>query len=770
MKKIKYAIFTTLLFIVTIAICSCTKEHEHNFKLVEVKSTCETKGYTLYECACGHSYKANFTDESDHVYGKVTYTWNSDCTECEAVRVCVNNSTHKEIEKATITSETVAAKCEENGKTIYTARFTNPGFTTQTKEVEIVATDHKYGEVTYTWNSDCTECEAVRICANDSAHKEIEKAIITSETVAAKCEEAGKTTYTAVFTNSAFTTQTKEVAIEELGHSNKEWEVVYAAKCYELGKEQSLCSNCSTYIYRDIPYINHSYEFVEKILPTYETRGYSIYKCINEGCNHTKNDDYVSKLNDLTFTLNDDKTGYIVNGNNNTKYSRSIEIPSTYNNLPVVKIGETGFINCINLIEIVIPNSIIQIKEGAFAGCYSIEKMTIPFAGCVGNEFWGGSLTYGSSSVSFAFGSLFGRNVFENSYKATQNIDGEGFVVSFYIPESLKEVTVYDDIRMCSFNNIYSLEKVTIKNAEFIADSSFLNCSSLKEIEIPSTLKNIYNTAFTNCNNLESVYYNGTIDNWFNISFSSTVSNPMWFAEKFYCINSLGDYYYPTEIVTPASITEIGNYQLASFEQLEKIEISEKVTKVGYAALSGCVFLEYLKIPFAGLYYYDGDSSSNLFGSIFGNYEHDLTTIVYQTYDFYNSLSMAYYIPNSLNTVEITKYIGNYSLSNLDIIENIVIGDNVLEIGDYAFYSCDGITSINIPKNVEIINFFAFRNCKNLESVYIDNSSIEIDYNVFAGCEKITDVYYCSSSTNWNNLTIQSGNDYLLNAEIHYYS
>ncbi|MBQ1505290.1 MAG: hypothetical protein IIZ48_00800, partial [Erysipelotrichales bacterium] len=75
-------------------------------------------------------------------------------------------------------------------------------------------------EVTYTWAEDNSSVTATRVCANDESHVETETATTTSEvTKAATCEGKGETTYTAVFENEAFATQTKTVEnIEALGH------------------------------------------------------------------------------------------------------------------------------------------------------------------------------------------------------------------------------------------------------------------------------------------------------------------------------------------------------------------------------------------------------------------------------------------------------------------------------------------------------------------------------------------------------------------------
>ena len=50
-----------------------------------VEPTCTERGYTLYECACGHSYQSNFTNALDHDYVKVREDYRYhyyECTRC----------------------------------------------------------------------------------------------------------------------------------------------------------------------------------------------------------------------------------------------------------------------------------------------------------------------------------------------------------------------------------------------------------------------------------------------------------------------------------------------------------------------------------------------------------------------------------------------------------------------------------------------------------------------------------------------------------------
>ena len=115
----------------------------------------------------------------------------------------------------------------------YTAVFTNPAFETQTQTVEIGALGHLYGEASYKWTKTDKgyTCTATRICQNDNTHVDKEAVVAAVEVAkAATCEEKGEETYTAVFTNKAFKTQTKTVETDALGH-------LYGEVSYKWTKE-----------------------------------------------------------------------------------------------------------------------------------------------------------------------------------------------------------------------------------------------------------------------------------------------------------------------------------------------------------------------------------------------------------------------------------------------------------------------------------------------------------------------------------------------------
>ena len=112
--------------------------------------------------------------------------------------------------------------------------------------------------------------------------------------------------------------------------------------------------------------------------------------------------------------------------------------------------------------------------------------------------------------------------------------------------------------------------------------------------------------------------------------------------------------------------------------------------------------------------------------------------------------------------------IGEYAFNNCSNLTTITVPNSITSIGASAFLGCSGIKSIKIPNSVTTIDECAFHFCNSLESVTIPNSIMYIGKSAFSSCDSLADVYYTGTEVQWNNIAIQSYNEPLLNATIHF--
>ena len=256
------------------------------------------------------------------------------------------------------------------------------------------------------------------------------------------------------------------------------------------------------------------------------------YKIVHGGAQVTsQNDDY---FNYTTFTAGD------------------LTIPSsvTYNGITysVTSIGNNAF-ECCALTSVTIPNSVINIGDGAFNRCYGLASVTIP-----------NSVT---SIGSHAF---------------TWCTD----LTSVTIPNSVTSIG-FNPFSWCD-----SLTSITVDNGNTVYDSHN-NCNAIIETAsntliagcqntvIPNSVTSIGSEAFSGCSGLTSL----TIPN----SVTSIGS------EAFSGCSGL------TSLTIPNSVTSIGSKAFSGCSGLTSLAIPNSVTSIGDSVFYGCHGLTSLTIP-----------------------------------------------------------------------------------------------------------------------------------------------------------------------------
>lgn len=184
----------------------------------------------------------------------------------------------------------------------------------------------------------------------------------------------------------------------------------------------------------------------------------------------------------LEFALNDDEESYSVTGLGDCT-DVGINIPDTYNGLPVTSIGDSAFEWCDNLTSVVIPDGVTSIGDSAFYRCYGLTSIEIP------------------DSVAFI-----GEYAFQNCTGLTSVIIGDGVI---YISDN----AFYECIKL---NSVVIPEGVT-----YIGNSAFEWCENLTSAVIPNSVTSIGNSAFRYCNSLNTIKFEGTVEQWNALDFGS---------------------------------------------------------------------------------------------------------------------------------------------------------------------------------------------------------------------------------------------------------
>lgn len=428
-----------------------------------------------------------------------------------------------------------------------------------------------------------------------------------------------------------------------------------------------------------------------------------------------------------------------------TKTYAKIEIPAQIGGHTITSIYERAFAENTVLKEIVLPDAVTEIQREAFNGCTALEKVTFP--------------------------------------KSLETLE----IHAFLSCSALSEAILPEKVRTISYN-------------------AFAYCHSLKSISIPASVTTIEQCAFMECYGLENIYYDaynctftdgleifykgGRNGNGITVTFGKHVTK---IPDYIFCPNR------STSGISPkikkvgfeegSECTAIGQYAFYYCTALEEVEWPKDLTTVGVAAFSRCKKLQSVEF---------GDKTAEILNNAFSNCE----------------IIKTLHIPASVKTIE------NGAFANCLSLERVTMEEGVTKIGESAFYNCTALTSAEIPNSVQTLGNSVFQNCPNLQGnekdgiCYIGNKnnpymlllraidkemteakiadtcttisngafngcaliavyvpkSVTVIGNSFEYCSKITDVYYAGTEEEWEKVSVDSWNYYILQATKHYNS
>ena len=326
--------------------------------------------------------------------------------------------------------------------------------------------------------------------------------------------------------------------------------------------------------------------------------------------------------------------------------------------------------------------------------------------------------------------------------------------------KTLTKVTIPDTVLVIdawAFNLCSSLSEVVMSNnVTEIRTDAFNGCSSLSGIFIPASVTYIGELAFNYCG-LTSItvdHANTVYDSRDNCNaIIETATNTLLFGSSNSFIpegietiraNAFGGRNLEN-VVIPESVTTIENYAFAGITAYS-IEIPASVTSIGQNPFAGCINLAALTVSPSNSVY---DSRDNC-NAIIETAENKLIAGTYNTV-----------IPESVTMISVGAF------EECQNITSITVPGNVNEIGGSAF-TRSSLSEVIINDGTAVIGSRAFGQCSSLTSVTLPASITNIGRNAFYQCTALATVNYTGTEEQWNAITVESGNECLTNAEIHF--
>jgi len=284
----------------------------------------------------------------------------------------------------------------------------------------------------------------------------------------------------------------------------------------------------------------------------------------------------------------------------------------------------------------------------------------------------------------------------------------------------------------------YKGQPVTI-----ILETAFSDCTNLKKLIIPDSIKKIERFAFENCPNLIQVE-NGVsyVDRWVIDCNTSVTSAPLrtdtvgiadWAFED---CNNLAS------ISFPNTVKSIGNDAFYDCSSLTDISIPSSVTNLYIEAFAYCDNLNSIAVEAGNPIYYSTDNC--IIERATGTLVVGCKNSVIPTDGRVTAIGESAFIGckdlTSINIPSSVKHIGDYAFQSCSSLSDINIPNSVTSIGYATFWHCSGLTDIEIPDHVTKIGPYAFYNCINLENVNIPTHLTEISSSSFEGCTKVLQI------------------------------
>lgn len=239
-----------------------------------------------------------------------------------------------------------------------------------------------------------------------------------------------------------------------------------------------------------------------------------------------------------------------------------------------------------------------------------------------------------------------------------------------------------------AFENCTDLRSVTIPNSvKNVERRAFLYCSGLTSIVIPNSVTNIGYDAFAYCSGLSSIKVeNGN-------SYYDSRNNCNAIIEKKHNLLVSGC----KNTIIPNNVEIIGIRSFQGCSGLTSMTIPNSVTSIQTDAFCNCNNLRSITVP----------------NSVVGIEEAV----------FYGCKSLtSFTIPNTIKTVSSSLLGGCISLTSVTIPESVTY------ICEGAFQECTSLQTVTIPSNVAKIEAYAFYNCSSLRNVI---SKIKIPFGIF---------------------------------------
>ena len=393
----------------------------------------------------------------------------------------------------------------------------------------------------------------------------------------------------------------------------------------------------------------------------------------------------------------------------------------------VTALGANVFQNKTFIRHASLPSSVTTLGYGLFSGCTSLESVTIP-----GNvKAIPSSCFNGCSSLSSA-----------PDLSECEEIGSGAFAscVSLRLADGHLSLPSARTIGIGAFENCASIESVsTGPSLATLGQSAFAGCAGLLRARIDGCGLIMPQDTFRDCADLKTVVVGDGVVDLESYSYSG------WYATSYYSPFTGCDALETVEVGT--GVTAVNDYLFREQPGLRKVTLAGSVSRIGYAAFSGCGSLVECSVA---------EGPKVVGGSAFANCRNLESAPDLSECEEIGSGAFASCVSLRLADGHLSlpsaRTIGIGAFENCASIESVSTGPSLATLGQSAFAGCAGLLRARIDGCGLIMPQDTFRDCADLKTVVVGDGVVDLEsysysgwyatsyYSPFTGCDALETV------------------------------
>lgn len=428
-----------------------------------------------------------------------------------------------------------------------------------------------------------------------------------------------------------------------------------------------------------------------------------------------------------------------------------VVLPATVTSLP-----EDAFEDCRFITHVEMPG-VTEIGDGAFKYCKKLESIDLSRIESIGKEAFLSCSKLESPKFSGVITEI-GDEAFRHCsfsklvLPASVSVLGERVFADIEKLESVDLSATCIERLTAVFENCTSLYEVDLPSSlKDINENTFSGCRSLREITLPDGLAEIWDDAFANTSLVRIVIPDSVKQLYFPFT-NTPALKEIALGDGLVTLGGIGEgcavekISFGTNIRTigisafagcsaltdidiPATVTKISTEAFLDCSALKRISLPQGLTELPASCFSGCTSLESISLP-SGITDIGNKCFNNCTSLSSVSIPNGVKSISERCFNACTSLSSVD-LPESVTTI------GKYAFINCSALTSLSLPDKIKTLSEGAFYGCSSISSLKLPNNIELIKSYTFSGCSSLTSLTLPASLKTVGDSAFDSCSSI---------------------------------